>query len=190
MHTCGLYGTTKHAPSNLVDRHPPHSRYRGSQVNFREDNMPVAHVAVGVQSAGWTSPHAFDLMVMHTLLGNWNRTQSRYAPIQKIGALSLCMLTSPSEGQGCTPSRRTDPFHLLHNPSAAATATRNLPRRVQARSFATNTWPTTRLTRTPVRRLPSMKSVAHTQSATDTYTLKLSTPLWDSFWCYAQCLDE
>jgi len=51
-------------------------RYRGSIVNFREDNMPVAHVAAGVQSAGWTSPHAFDLMVMHALLGNWNRAQS------------------------------------------------------------------------------------------------------------------
>lgn len=51
-------------------------RYRGSHVDFREDNMPVAHVAVGVQSAGWTSPHAFDLMVMQTLLGNWDRSRS------------------------------------------------------------------------------------------------------------------
>ena len=52
-------------------------------MNFREDNMPVAHVAAGVQSAGWTSPHAFDLMVMHALLGNWNRAQSRFVETGK-----------------------------------------------------------------------------------------------------------
>lgn len=52
------------------------TRYRGSHVDFREDNMPAAHVAVGVQSAGWTSPYAFDLMVMQTLLGSWDRATS------------------------------------------------------------------------------------------------------------------
>ena len=70
-------------PLFIDPRYSPHSRYRGSIVNFREDNMPVAHVAAGVQSAGWTSPHAFDLMVMHALLGNWNRAQSRFVETGK-----------------------------------------------------------------------------------------------------------
>ena len=38
--------------------------------------MPLAHVAIAVESAGVASPHAFPLMVMQTLLGNWTRTSA------------------------------------------------------------------------------------------------------------------
>eukprot|EP00750_Incisomonas_marina_P015756 INCI18605.1.p1 GENE.INCI18605.1~~INCI18605.1.p1 ORF type:complete len:489 (-),score=91.44 INCI18605.1:160-1569(-) len=52
------------------------SRFIGSDLRYRDDTMPVAHVAVAVESAGWTSPHAFPLMVMQTLLGSWDRLSS------------------------------------------------------------------------------------------------------------------
>ena len=52
------------------------SRFVGSELRFRDDSMPVAHVAVAVESAGWTSPHAFPLMVMQTLIGSYNRMTS------------------------------------------------------------------------------------------------------------------
>lgn len=38
------------------------------------DDMPLAHVALAVESGSWTSEHAFPLMVMHNLLGCWDRT--------------------------------------------------------------------------------------------------------------------
>jgi len=52
------------------------ARFTGSDIRYREDGMPQAHVAVAVESAGARSPAAFPLMVMQTLLGNWSRTSS------------------------------------------------------------------------------------------------------------------
>jgi len=50
-------------------------RFIGSEIRVREDNMPLAHVAVAFESMGWTDPNSFPLMVMQTLLGQWNRVQ-------------------------------------------------------------------------------------------------------------------
>lgn len=52
------------------------ARFTGSDIRFREDGMPLAHVALAVESTGAQSPAAFPLMIMQTLLGNWNRTSS------------------------------------------------------------------------------------------------------------------
>ncbi len=46
----------------------------GSDIRVRNDDIGLAHVAVGVETAGWTSPHAFPLMIMQTMLGTWQRT--------------------------------------------------------------------------------------------------------------------
>ena len=48
--------------------------FTGSDVRIRMDDMPLAHIALSVESAGWQSEHAFPLMVMHNLLGCWDRT--------------------------------------------------------------------------------------------------------------------
>ena len=50
------------------------TRFTGSDVRVRDDSMPLAHVALAVQSGGWTDPHAFPIMIMQTLLGSWDRT--------------------------------------------------------------------------------------------------------------------
>ena len=50
-------------------------RFTGSDIRLREDSMDVAHVALAVQSDGWTSEHAFPLMIMQSLLGCWERTR-------------------------------------------------------------------------------------------------------------------
>ena len=36
--------------------------------------MPLAHIALAVESGSWLSEHAFPLMVMQQLLGSWDRT--------------------------------------------------------------------------------------------------------------------
>jgi processing peptidase subunit beta len=36
--------------------------------------VQLAHVAVAVETGGWTSPHSFPLMIMQQLLGSWDRT--------------------------------------------------------------------------------------------------------------------
>ena len=46
----------------------------GSQIRQRDDELPLAHVAVAFETGGWTHPHAFPLMVAQTILGQWDRT--------------------------------------------------------------------------------------------------------------------
>lgn len=63
----------KEAPANTT---VPDDRaiFRGADIRTRDDTMPLAHVALSVEGAEWTSPYAFPLMVMQTMLGSWDRT--------------------------------------------------------------------------------------------------------------------
>ncbi|OQS01036.1 mitochondrial-processing peptidase subunit beta [Achlya hypogyna] len=51
-------------------------RFVGSDIRLRDDDLPLAHVAIGFEGYGWTSEHSFPLLVMQTLLGSWDRTSS------------------------------------------------------------------------------------------------------------------
>jgi processing peptidase subunit beta len=44
------------------------------RVNFK--TMSEAHVAIGFEGASWTSEYAFTLMLVQTMLGNWDRASS------------------------------------------------------------------------------------------------------------------
>ena len=63
----------KEAPANVV---VPDDKavFRGADIRTRDDSMPLAHVALAVEGAEWTSPYAFPLMIMQTMLGSWDRT--------------------------------------------------------------------------------------------------------------------
>ncbi|XP_057338488.1 mitochondrial-processing peptidase subunit beta [Microplitis mediator] len=50
-------------------------RYTGSEIRVRDDSMPLAHVAIAVEGAGWASADNIPLMVANTLLGAWDRSQ-------------------------------------------------------------------------------------------------------------------
>lgn len=67
-------GLPSSPPAGLSVPSDENPRFIGSDLRYRDDTMPLAHVAVAVESAGWTSPHAFPLMVMQTMLGAWNRS--------------------------------------------------------------------------------------------------------------------
>ncbi|CAG9857546.1 unnamed protein product [Phyllotreta striolata] len=51
-------------------------RYTGSEIRVRDDSLPLAHVALAVEGAGWTDPDTLTLMVASTLLGAWDRSQA------------------------------------------------------------------------------------------------------------------
>jgi len=53
------------------------SQFTGSDIRVQNDDMAAAHFAIAFESAGWTSPKAFPLMIMQTLLGNWDRTSGQ-----------------------------------------------------------------------------------------------------------------
>lgn len=60
-------------PSSLT---PPQDTavFTGSEIRTRNDSLGLAHVALAVETGGWTDPHLFSLMVMQELLGSWDRT--------------------------------------------------------------------------------------------------------------------
>lgn len=58
----------------------PKTKFVGSEVRIRDDTLPTAHVAIAVEGAGWSSPDYFPLLVMQSILGNWDRS---------LGAASL-----------------------------------------------------------------------------------------------------
>lgn len=50
-------------------------RYTGSEILVRDDSMPLAHIAIAVEGAGWTDADNIPLMVANTLIGAWDRSQ-------------------------------------------------------------------------------------------------------------------
>jgi processing peptidase subunit beta len=49
------------------------ARFVGSDFRLRDDDMPLAHVALAFPTAGWCDPDASTLIVMQSLLGGWER---------------------------------------------------------------------------------------------------------------------
>jgi len=63
--------------SNSYDTVVPeltYCRYTGSEVKYRDDSMPQAHIALAVEGCGWTDPDNIPLMVASTLIGSWDRS--------------------------------------------------------------------------------------------------------------------
>lgn len=50
-------------------------RFTGSEIRVRDDSIPLAHVAIAVESCGWTNQDNVPLMVANTLIGAWDRSQ-------------------------------------------------------------------------------------------------------------------
>lgn len=46
----------------------------GSEVRVRDDDMPLAYMAIAVQGCGWDNPDNIPLMIANTIVGNWDRT--------------------------------------------------------------------------------------------------------------------
>lgn len=49
-------------------------RFTGSEIRVRDDSMPLAHVAVAVEGAGWANGDNIALMVANTIVGSWDRS--------------------------------------------------------------------------------------------------------------------
>merc|ERR1719296_647142 len=49
-------------------------RFTGSDIRVRDDDMPLAHIAIAVEGCGWTNPDNIPLMVANTLIGSWDRS--------------------------------------------------------------------------------------------------------------------
>jgi len=81
-------GTVK----DLVAASP--SIFTGSEVRNREDDMPYAHVAFAFQGPSWTSGDSVPMMVLHSLLGSWERG----LPVGENAMSRLCARAAQQPG--------------------------------------------------------------------------------------------
>ncbi|XP_074644701.1 mitochondrial-processing peptidase subunit beta-like [Tubulanus polymorphus] len=49
-------------------------RYTGSEIRIRDDGMPLAHIAMAVEGAGWDDADNIPLMIANSLIGSWDRS--------------------------------------------------------------------------------------------------------------------
>ncbi|GJE97682.1 insulinase family protein [Phanerochaete sordida] len=50
------------------------THFVGSEVRVRDDTLPTAHIAIAVEGVGWSSPDYFPMLVMQSIMGNWDRS--------------------------------------------------------------------------------------------------------------------
>ncbi|KAJ8958413.1 hypothetical protein NQ318_002195 [Aromia moschata] len=71
---CNLNKLNNNYPGEIPRLSP--CRFSGSEIRVRDDSLPLAHIAIAVEGAGWTDPDTLTLMVASTLLGAWDRSQA------------------------------------------------------------------------------------------------------------------
>ncbi|KAF8713225.1 Insulinase (Peptidase family M16), partial [Rhizoctonia solani] len=61
-------------PVGLGKKHHPKTSFVGSEVRIRDDTMNTANIAIAVEGVGWRSPDYFPMLVMQSIMGNWDRS--------------------------------------------------------------------------------------------------------------------
>ncbi|CAF1033466.1 unnamed protein product [Adineta steineri] len=68
------FGKLKAGYEEVPDLSP--CRFTGSEIRVRDDDMPLAHIAIAVESTGWADADTIPLMVASTIIGNWDRSMA------------------------------------------------------------------------------------------------------------------
>jgi processing peptidase subunit beta len=50
----------------------PPSRFTGSEIRARDDDLPLAHVALAIQGPGYSNPDSIPLAIASALIGSWD----------------------------------------------------------------------------------------------------------------------
>lgn len=68
------FGKLRTMPENgqAVDMYP--CRFTGSEMNVRDDDMRLAHIALCVEGSSWSDADTIPLMVASTIIGSWDRS--------------------------------------------------------------------------------------------------------------------
>merc|ERR1712212_1260586 len=46
----------------------------GSEIRYRDEDMPLAHIAIAVEGVGWADADNIPLMIASTVVGSWDPT--------------------------------------------------------------------------------------------------------------------
>ncbi|KAL6043824.1 Mitochondrial-processing peptidase subunit beta [Balamuthia mandrillaris] len=60
--------------NKIAQRGRPPVEFVGSAVHVRNDDIPLVHTAIAVESVGWSDPNYFVFMVLQAMVGNWDRS--------------------------------------------------------------------------------------------------------------------
>jgi len=61
-------------PIALGQAGQPKTIFSGAEVRIRDDTSPTLNFAIAVEGVGWKSPDYFPMMVMSSIMGNWDRS--------------------------------------------------------------------------------------------------------------------
>jgi processing peptidase subunit beta len=50
------------------------ANFTGSEIRLRYDDIPAAHIALAVEGVSWDSPDYYTMLLMSSLIGNWDRS--------------------------------------------------------------------------------------------------------------------
>ncbi|KAE8223948.1 hypothetical protein CF319_g3097 [Tilletia indica] len=50
------------------------TKFVGAEVRVRDDTMPTCNLAIAVEGVSWKSPDYFTMLVLQSILGNWDRS--------------------------------------------------------------------------------------------------------------------
>ncbi|KAJ2912114.1 hypothetical protein MD484_g8302, partial [Candolleomyces efflorescens] len=62
------------SPIPLGSQAHPKTHFVGSEVRIRDDELPTCNIAIAVEGVSWSSPDYFPMMVMQSIIGNWDRS--------------------------------------------------------------------------------------------------------------------
>eukprot|EP01108_Squamamoeba_japonica_P004037 TRINITY_DN3226_c0_g1_i2.p1 TRINITY_DN3226_c0_g1~~TRINITY_DN3226_c0_g1_i2.p1 ORF type:complete len:465 (-),score=319.27 TRINITY_DN3226_c0_g1_i2:51-1445(-) len=97
----GAFGQLAAGPPAPKRVQPP---FTGAEIRLRDDAMPLAHVAVAYEAAGWRSPDFYAFQVLLALVGHWSRT----APAAQNSSTRLAELIAAD--------RTAHSFSAFHTP--------------------------------------------------------------------------
>jgi len=75
--------------------------------------MPLAHIAIAVEAAGWSDPDTIPLMVANTLIGNWDRSFGGGVVSELLSTVPLSMRLGGWGGVCDLGAAHTDPLKPL-----------------------------------------------------------------------------
>lgn len=61
-------------PIPLGNASHPRTQFVGSEVRIRDDNSPTCNIAIAVEGVSWKSPDYFPMLVLQSIMGNWDRS--------------------------------------------------------------------------------------------------------------------
>lgn len=62
------------SPNPLGKSSSAKTKFVGSEVRIRDDTQPTCNVAIAVEGVSWSSPDYFPMLVLQSIMGNWDRS--------------------------------------------------------------------------------------------------------------------